>query len=103
MHHGIEEAHIFPILGRRMDAFNAKSATGPLEQHRQIHKGMEELQAYLSACQSGTKTLKRDEVKTIMDGFAVVLWTHLDDEVKLLGAENMRKYWSKQEMAAMPM
>jgi hypothetical protein len=31
-----------------------------------------------------------------------VLWEHLDEEVKTLGADNMRRYWSLDEMKRMP-
>lgn len=30
-----------------------------------------------------------------MDTFGSVLWAHLNDEVVELGAESMRKFWSK--------
>ena len=42
-------------------------------------------------------------MKKILDSFGAVLWQHLDDEVKELGAENMRKYWTLEEMRRMPM
>lgn len=29
--------------------------------------------------------------------------THLDQEVKTLAAENMRKYWTQEEMRRLPM
>ena len=44
-----------------------------------------------------------EEMKEIMDSFGEVLWQHLDDEVEQLGAENMRKYWTINEMRRMPM
>jgi hypothetical protein len=47
--------------------------------------------------------LQREEVKQLMDGFGDVLWRHLDEEVRTLGAENMRRYWNLQEMAKLPM
>lgn len=103
MHHNIEEAHIFPLLGQRMDVFKADAETGPLEQHRQIHAGLDKLQEYLDECKTGERNLKRQEIKDILDGFGAVLWTHLAEEVEHLGAENMRKYWSKAEVASMPM
>jgi hemerythrin-like domain-containing protein len=74
-----------------------------LSQHRQIHKGLEKLEAYLTKCRSGEVDLQRDEVKRLMDGFGDVLWRHLDEEVRTLGAENMRRYWNLQEMAKLPM
>ena len=47
--------------------------------------------------------MRLEELKEVMDGFGKVLWAHLDDEVKTLGAENMRKYWTIWEMNGMMM
>lgn len=96
MHHSIEERYVFPQLGERMPAF--RNELELLGQHRQIHRGLEEFQAYLVACQDGQRELRLNEMKTIMDGFGEVLWQHLDDEVRQLGAENMCKYWSLEDM-----
>lgn len=101
VHHTIEEQHIFPVLAKKMPAFRKELEL--LTQHKQIHKGLEVFQAYLEACRSGEKELRLDEMKKILDSFGRVLWEHLDDEVKELGAENMRKYWSPEEMKRMPM
>ena len=101
MHHSIEEEHIFPFLATRMPAFRPDAPA--LLQHRQIHVGMDGLQAYLRKCQRGERELKRDEVKVKMETWGSVLWQHLDDEVRELGAEQMRKYWSLRDMRVMPM
>jgi len=101
VHHTIEEQHIFPVLAKKMPAFRKELEL--LTQHKQIHKGLDVFQAYLEACRNGEKELRLDEMKKIMDGFGKVLWEHLDDEVKELGAENMRKFWSPEEMRRMPM
>ncbi|GIJ91718.1 hypothetical protein Asppvi_010690 [Aspergillus pseudoviridinutans] len=100
-HHSIEEQHIFPVLAKKMPEFRRELEL--LTQHKQIHKGLEKLEAYLTKCRSGEVDLQREEMKRLMDGFGDVLWKHLDDEVRTLGAENMRKYWSLQEMARLPM
>lgn len=65
--------------------------------------GMDRLEAYLMDCRSGEKELRLDEMKKVMDSFGKVLWDHLDDEVRTLGAENMRKYWTQEEMRRLPM
>lgn len=101
MHHGIEEQHIFPVLGRKMPAF--RNEVELLGQHKQIHKGLDKLEEYLRDCRTGEKELRMSELKGVLDGFGKVLWEHLDDEVKQLGAENMRKYWTLDEMRRMPM
>lgn len=74
-----------------------------LTQHKQIHAGLDKFEAYLLACQSGERELRFPEIKELMDGFGKVLWTHLDEEVHELRAENMRLFWNPKEMAALPM
>lgn len=98
-HHGIEEYHIFPELAKRMPQF--QDGDFLKKQHEEIHAGLERIQTYLEACQSGERELRMSELKDIMDSFGEVLWTHLDEEVKTLGAESMRKYWTKAEIARM--
>jgi len=103
-HHGIEEAHIFPVLARKMPEFKAgRNADLLLNQHKEIHKGMEQLETYLTQCRNGETELELKVLKTKMDSWGEVLWKHLDQEVKTLGAENMRKYWTVEEMRRMPM
>ncbi|KAJ4352636.1 hypothetical protein N0V95_004081 [Ascochyta clinopodiicola] len=101
MHHGIEERHIFPVLAKKQPAF--KKELELLTQHKEIHAGLDKLTKYLDECSTGERELRLPELKVILDGFGKVLWQHLDDEVRELGAENMRKYWTKEEMIRMPM
>lgn len=82
---------------------NGKNAAELLRQHKEIHIGMEKLGEYLQRCRSGETELELRVLKGIMDTWGEVLWKHLDQEVKTLGAENMRRYWSKEEMRRMPM
>ncbi len=104
MHHGIEEQHIFPLLATKMPEFKAgKNAAELLRQHQAIHAGMDLFEEYLRKCREGETELDLRVLKTKMDTWGEVLWTHLDQEVKTLGAENMRKYWTLQEMRRMPM
>jgi hypothetical protein len=100
MHHGIEERYMFPLLGKKMPAF--RNELELLDQHKQIHKGLDKLKEYLSACRNREKELRLSELKEVLDSFGKVLWQHLDDEVAQLGAENMRKYWTLEEMRRMP-
>jgi hemerythrin-like domain-containing protein len=106
LHHDIEEAHIFPVLARKMPEFKAGKGNGAAEllrQHREIHKGMDVLEEYLKGCKSGEYELELSVLKGKLESWGAVLWTHLDQEVKTLGAENMRKYWTLEEMRRMPM
>lgn len=87
---------MFPVLARKMPEF--RKNVHLLKQHKEIHKGMDNLEAYLEACRSGEKELRLQEMKAVLDTFGEVLWAHLDDEVRTLGAENMRKYWTVNEV-----
>ena len=88
------------MLARKMPAFRKELQL--LTQHKEIHKGLEKLRDYLEECRTGERELRLDELKEVMDGFGEVLWEHLDAEVKELGAENMKKFWSVEEMRRMP-
>ncbi|KAI0183528.1 hypothetical protein EV127DRAFT_301592, partial [Xylaria flabelliformis] len=111
-HHAIEERYIFPDLARKMPEFRTgkerdlppspegkkREAAELLRQHVEIHHGMDGLRAYLRSCLSGETELQMSALKAQLDTWGTVLWTHLDQEVKTLGAENMRRYWSLDEM-----
>lgn len=98
-HHSIEEHHIFPVLARKMPELSAgRDKVELLMPHDAIHKVMDGFESYLIKVQSGETELDLRSLKEQMDGWGNVLWTHLDQEVVTLGAENMRKYWSLQEM-----
>jgi hemerythrin-like domain-containing protein len=99
IHHTIEEQHVFPELAERMPAFAPKDHL--ISQHEQIHVGLEKLEAYLDGCRSGERELRLPELKAVMDSFGEVLWSHLDDEVRMLGADSMRRHWTKEEILSM--
>ncbi|KAK4693228.1 hypothetical protein P7C71_g4132, partial [Lecanoromycetidae sp. Uapishka_2] len=101
VHHSIEEQHIFPVLAQRMPAFRRELEL--LTQHKEIHKGLDKLEAYVDDCKAGKKDLRMEEMKEILDSFGDVLWAHLSDEVEQLSAENMRKCWSVDEVKRLPM
>lgn len=106
-HHGIEETYIFPVLARKMPEFQSatknKKAAELLVQHQQIHKGMEAFETYLKQCIKGEKDFEMRVLKDQMDTWADVLKTHLDQEVETLGAENVRKYFTLEEVRKIPM
>ncbi|KAK0807989.1 hypothetical protein LTR91_005038 [Friedmanniomyces endolithicus] len=101
VHHTIEEQHIFPVLARKMPAF--KQELELLTQHKLIHNGLEKFEGYLEQCRVGERELRLEEMRELLEGFGTVLWQHLDDEVKQLRAENMRRFWSAEEMRRLPM
>ncbi|KAL4923696.1 hemerythrin domain-containing protein [Aspergillus undulatus] len=108
VHHHIEETYIFPVLAKKMPEFQAgkgkgKRAAELLRQHREIHAGLDGFKEYLEKCSSGEEELRLETLREKMVNWKDVLWSHLDQEVRTLGAENMRRYWTKEEMATIPM
>ncbi|GJC80752.1 hypothetical protein ColLi_03590 [Colletotrichum liriopes] len=101
-HHGIEETYVFPMLARKMPEFRGGRAE-LLRQHKEIHKGLDGFEEYLHRCRSRETELELSVLKEKMDSWGGVLWTHLDQEVVTLGAENMRRYWTMEEVRNMPM
>jgi hypothetical protein len=89
-----------------MPEFRAGKGNGAaelLQQHRQIHAGMDVFEEYLRKCRNRETELELSVMKEKMDLWGEVLLKHLDQEVQTLGAENMRKYWTIQEIRQIPM
>jgi hypothetical protein len=82
----------------RAEDKNNKEAAELLQQHKVIHTGLGITSDYLEKCQKKEVDFELSVLKEKMDTFGEVLWTHLDQEVKALGAENMRRYWTIDEM-----
>ena len=100
LHHTIEEQHVFPVLARKMKTFGKELEL--LTQHKHIHEGLVKLEDYVHECREGQRDFVFAELGEIMDEYEQVLWQHLDEEVYELRAENMREYWSVDEMRRMP-
>jgi hemerythrin-like domain-containing protein len=96
-HHLTEEYRVFPVLAKKMPEFDP--AKGDLlGQHALIHDGLELFKGYLTHCVRGDVDFEMNMLRKLMESFGETLWTHLDQEVEALGAENMSKYWSEDEM-----
>lgn len=74
-----------------------------LTQHKQIHAGIEKLEEYLEEVKASKRDLRLDELQVILDRFGPVLFAHLDAEVKELTADNLRKYYTLDEVKKLPM
>lgn len=97
----LEERHIFPVLAQRIPAFRKELEL--LTQHKQIHAGLDKLEAYLDQVKASKKDLRLDELKVILDSFGPVLFAHLDEEVRQIGPDNLRKYYTLEEVKRLPM
>jgi hypothetical protein len=117
-HHSIEETYLYPLLGRKMPEFRATAPPAGLgkgkgkkkkveenellRQHQLIHEGMDEMADYLRRCKDRECELELGVLKTKLDSWGEVLLKHLDQEVQDLAPEKMRRYFTVQEMKAIP-
>lgn len=130
-HEAAEGRRLFPLLATRMPAFfdaaysTSLSNNSPLgvevsgalhrspapastswppslgQQHRHLHDHAQRIETYLHECREGKRELLRDELAAELNSFGGVLFSHLDEEVRELGAEKMCVYWSVEEVKKM--
>ncbi|EKM60436.1 uncharacterized protein PHACADRAFT_189570 [Phanerochaete carnosa HHB-10118-sp] len=96
VHHTIEERHIFPLLAKRMPTF--KDDEQHIKSHHGIHEGLDKLGAFIEKWLAEPATYSPEEMKACLDGWREVLFRHLDEEVEDLRGENMKKYWTLEEV-----
>ncbi|ESK97123.1 hypothetical protein Moror_6344 [Moniliophthora roreri MCA 2997] len=101
MHHTIEERHIFPLLATRMKEFSSDS--DHLKSHEEIHNGLAKLQDLVIKFKEDPSSYSPGEMRACLDSFREVLFAHLDQEVSDLRGENLRKYWTLEEVDKIPM
>ncbi|KAK3944220.1 hypothetical protein QBC46DRAFT_374738 [Diplogelasinospora grovesii] len=121
-HHNIEETYLYPLLARKMPEFTDSSNPAVvhrsfikggnikrqrqkcelLRQHEEIHAGMDVFGDYLRRCKNRETELELNVLREKMDTWGDVLFNHLDQEVRDLGADKMRRVWSMDEMRAFP-
>ncbi|WVQ99898.1 hypothetical protein IAU59_007041 [Kwoniella sp. CBS 9459] len=105
MHHRIE-TYIFPVLAKKMPQFahGKREAGEHLKSHKAIHDGLEKYDRFLRDSLEDASNYDATKLRTIMDGFRDVLFSHLDEEVKDLGAESMKAAgWTLDELRRIPM
>ncbi|KAJ7218020.1 hemerythrin/HHE cation-binding motif-containing protein, partial [Mycena pura] len=103
MHHTIEEEHIFPVLAKKMPQFSTETEEGHIDSHKGIHKGLEDLVTLVSKFKKEPSTYSPDAMRKCLDGFRDVLFSHLDQEVSDLRGENLKKYWTLEELESIPL
>ena len=88
-------------------------------QHEVIHDGLIRIKSYLRRCEKfldeemddeGGRVgegLDRGKLRALLEGengeFERVLWSHLDEEVEFLKAENMSIFWGVEEVRRLTM
>ncbi|EPQ57245.1 hypothetical protein GLOTRDRAFT_73898 [Gloeophyllum trabeum ATCC 11539] len=103
-HHSLEERHIFPVLAERMPEFSEQAEDGRhIRSHKAIHKGLDDLERLIKKWSDDPSSYSPTEMRACLDSFRDVLFKHLDEEVDDLKGENMKKYWSLEEVDRIPM
>jgi len=106
MHHRIEETYIFPVLAKKMPQFKAgaRESGEHLKSHKAIHEGLEKYDAFIKKALAETSAYNAVELRQILDSFREVLFRHLDEEVRDIGADSMKKAgWTLEELRQIPM
>lgn len=99
-HHKIEETHLFPILAKKMPAF--QNDDEHLKSHHDIHEGLDKLRSLIDKWRADPdpNAYESEEMIACLDSWKDVLYEHLDQEVQDLSGENMKKYWTLEEVEA---
>ncbi|SGY13623.1 BQ5605_C010g05916 [Microbotryum silenes-dioicae] len=107
-HHGIEERYIFPVLAKKMPEFRVgplsdRGMEEHLEEHEQIHAGMDRYQDYIRAARATPTAFSPEKLREIMGSMGPILFYHLDAEVETLKADNLKRYYTLDEVRRLPM
>ncbi|OAA59903.1 hemerythrin HHE cation binding domain-containing protein [Niveomyces insectorum RCEF 264] len=91
IHHGGEEAHIFPVIEKIVGEPGAMQ--GNVDQHAAFHDGLEQYTAYTADCAAGRTPFDGAHLVELIDSFAPALVQHLRDEVPTL--DSLRRFDGK--------
>ncbi|KAJ3535458.1 hypothetical protein NM688_g6973 [Phlebia brevispora] len=83
-HHDNEESVVFPFLNTKMDISKEK------EQHEVIHGTLNKLLTIIYAAKANHAKFDSQELLQLMTDFREPLYTHLDEEVEHITADQMK-------------
>ncbi|CAE6424742.1 hypothetical protein RSOLAG1IB_03958 [Rhizoctonia solani AG-1 IB] len=100
-HHGIEEAYVFPVLAQKMPGFanNERHKNS----HKVIHAGLDKLKDQVTGWKADPTTFSPTALRSCLDEFRTPLFNHLSEEVRDLSGENLKKYYTLEEVDRLPM
>ncbi|PAV18412.1 hypothetical protein PNOK_0525400 [Pyrrhoderma noxium] len=99
-HHTIEERYIFPELAKKMPSFAMDEQH--LKSHEGIHDGLVRLSSLIHEFKENPSTYSPQRMRDCLDSFRDVLMKHLDEEVADLQPDNLKKYWTLEELERIP-
>ncbi|CAE6438711.1 unnamed protein product [Rhizoctonia solani] len=101
MHHNIEETYVFPVLAQKMPNFASNERHK--NSHKVIHAGLDKLKDLVTGWKEVPTTFSPATLRSCLDEFKSPLFKHLEEEVRDLSAENLKKYYTLEEVDHLPM
>ncbi|ELU42723.1 hypothetical protein AG1IA_03248 [Rhizoctonia solani AG-1 IA] len=102
-HHSIEEVYVFPVLAQKMPNFADN------ERHKNSHKvihsgaiGLDKLKDLVAGWKAEPTTFSPGTLRSCLDEFKTPLFKHLSEEVRDLSGENLKKYYTLEEVDRLP-
>ena len=90
-----EEKFWFPECEKRLPG----SMRVNMEQHHAFHGGLEALEIYFNQVQTDPSVYEGGKVTDMLDQFGSIFLQHLNDEIRTLEPENMRKIFKDPQEA----
>ncbi|CAE6416412.1 unnamed protein product [Rhizoctonia solani] len=100
-HHSIEETYVFPVLAQKMPSFAENEQHK--KSHKVIHAGLDKLKDLATSWKSEPTTFSPAILRSCLDEFKTPLFNHLSEEVRDLSGENLKKYYTLEEVDRLPM
>ncbi|CUA66668.1 hypothetical protein RSOLAG22IIIB_00109 [Rhizoctonia solani] len=100
-HHNIEETYVFPVLAQKMSSFASNERHK--NSHKVIHAGLDKLRDLVTGWKEEPTTFSPATLRSCLDEFKTPLFKHLEEEVRDLSAENLKKYYTLEEIDRLPM
>ncbi|KAG6832593.1 hypothetical protein H0H92_014429 [Tricholoma furcatifolium] len=99
-HHTIEERFVFPILAKKIPKFAHDAQDGHVRSHQAIHDALQSLLALVTKWRMDPASYSPAEMTEALEGLAGVLFEHLDQEVEDLRGDNLKPYFTLEEIEA---
>lgn len=101
-HHRIEEAHVFPLLAKKMPQFKHNAAHE--KEHEVMHQALVSLAQHMRSIQQHETPWSTHEILGLVNTLENALFPHLEAEEESLKGYNMRKAgFTLQEIKAIPL
>ncbi|KZO98797.1 hypothetical protein CALVIDRAFT_419120 [Calocera viscosa TUFC12733] len=99
-HINTEARHVYPILAQRMPAFAPGQRLSLA--HSAVRRGLDGIDSIVSKTTASPPSYNGAELRQCIDSFRGTLYALFADELRELHPANMQRYWSLNEVIALP-